>query len=55
MPEPVMCRICEKRPGVDEHVCPYQLDVEDDTGTNCNCCEQCAKECSDNNSVVVKS
>lgn len=32
----------------DEHVCPYQAEINDDIEYQCNCCPHCTVECADN-------
>lgn len=30
------------------HRCPYEVDINDNPDTLCNCCEDCTQECADN-------
>ena len=34
------------KPGEDEdHTCPYNEDVNNDSASTCNCCDDCAYQC----------
>lgn len=41
------CAGCEgSHPGREEHICPFKIELFDDTDT-CNCCKECTQVCSD--------
>ena len=35
---------CKHEP-LDKHTCPYQEDVNGDSESLCNCCDECTQEC----------
>ena len=39
------CRGC-KQPAAEPHSCPWKGDIKGDYETQCNCCERCTHECS---------
>lgn len=40
------CEGCGKREGKKEHTCPYVEDINNDSETLCNCCDECEVNCS---------
>ncbi len=38
------CESC-KNPSKEMHSCPYQEEINDDSESLCNCCDDCAHEC----------
>lgn len=32
-------------PGTEEHTCPYAEDINNDSESLCNCCNECAGQC----------
>lgn len=47
MTEIEVCQNCKTAEGLAPHPCPYQSDVNDDSETECNCCESCQHNCAD--------
>ena len=43
MTEPLDCDHEQVAP----HLCPYQLDVNNDQDYRCRCCDECEQECAD--------
>lgn len=41
-----LCSSCKKRPATDPHPCPFKEDIHNDGETLCDCCDECAHECS---------
>lgn len=35
----------EHGPWQKDHVCPFKQDINDDSESLCNCCEECTHEC----------
>lgn len=33
--------------GKELHTCPYNEDINDDSETKCNCCDDCMQQCCD--------
>lgn len=42
-----LCERCRKNEAAPVHLCPYLEDIEGDAETLCDCCDECARECSD--------
>lgn len=34
-------------PSEELHQCPYQIEINDDTDFECDCCEECEQVCRD--------
>lgn len=45
IPEVKVCQRCHIQPGVDDHTCPYNEDINGDYESKCNCCADCTHEC----------
>lgn len=43
--EPIIITNKCKHEPLDLHVCPYAADVENDTESLCDCCEDCTDAC----------
>lgn len=39
------CPQCQKNEALNDHVCPYAADVNNDEKSLCNCCEECMHQC----------
>jgi hypothetical protein len=39
------CERCEKHDAQDPHPCPYNVEMNEDEDTLCDCCEDCEYEC----------
>ncbi len=40
-----VCQNCKKNLSTEDHLCPYKSDVNNDSETLCNCCDDCRFEC----------
>ena len=40
-----ICKKCKQHSALDLHSCPYQSDVNNDSESLCDCCEECTDEC----------
>jgi len=40
-----LCGSCGKRPATDPHPCPFQEEINNNSETLCDCCDECAHEC----------
>ena len=40
-----LCDKCRKNPANELHICPYKEDIDGDSETRCNCCEECLDNC----------
>lgn len=46
--EILKCESCHIENGdKEEHFCPYQNEIYNDSEFSCNCCEKCMSECAD--------
>lgn len=43
--ESIKCSRCNKNDAAELHTCPFAEDVNNDTETLCDCCEECTHEC----------
>jgi hypothetical protein len=41
------CDKCKANDALDPHTCPYAEEINDDSRTLCNCCDDCTSECAD--------
>lgn len=41
------CQRCRIAIACPKHICPYKQDINDDSETLCNCCEECKEQCAD--------
>ncbi len=39
------CDRCKKNDAEKLHLCPYQIEINDDFKFKCNCCRDCEQEC----------
>lgn len=39
------CNMCNKNKSKKLHTCPYHEDINNDSNTLCNCCDECQMEC----------
>jgi len=37
----------DPNPATEDHTCPFQVEVHDNTESKCDCCDDCSQECSD--------
>lgn len=48
-----MCPTCIRRDNtpvnvaLPDHSCPFKREINDDSESMCNCCEECTQECAD--------
>ena len=47
LPPQVLCERCHKGAAQSMHTCPYQEEINGDSDTLCDCCEDCEAECCD--------
>lgn len=40
-----LCCNCDKNDALEDHECPFKVEIHDDEDTLCNCCEECMYEC----------
>lgn len=40
-----LCESCQKNPRQDEHTCPLAEEINDDSESMCNCCDECILNC----------
>lgn len=40
-----LCESCHNRTGQGLHSCPYKEEINNNSMTLCNCCEDCEREC----------
>jgi hypothetical protein len=41
------CQSCKVNEGEELHTCPFAADVNDDSESQCNCCDSCCGNCAD--------
>lgn len=42
-----ICEKCNKNPSDGLGTCPYQVEINDDRETLCNCCSECSSQCAE--------
>lgn len=40
-----ICPKCDENHALQEHPCPYKMELENDRETMCVCCKSCRNEC----------
>lgn len=41
----IKCQHCNKNEATEEHTCPYAEEINNDSESMCNCCDECCHEC----------
>lgn len=39
------CEKCQVNDACDDHTCPYAEEINNDSESTCNCCDECTQEC----------
>jgi len=42
-----LCSSCNKNPANELHICPYAEDIDGDSESKCDCCDECWGNCAD--------
>lgn len=42
-----VCSACGINPGSESHTCPFAEEIHEDYISECNCCNNCCKECAE--------
>jgi hypothetical protein len=42
-----LCPRCESRPAAAPHECPYDVEINENHESLCDCCEACEQDCCD--------